>query len=403
MPDAQCPMPDAQCPMPNAQCPMPHYPLPIRSMFQSFFMGGFECSTHKLRSGKRLDVTAATGHDKFAAADYQRLQQQGIYTVREGLRWHLIEQTPGKYDFSSSLPIIRAARDMKMQVIWDLFHYGWPDDIDIFSPEFVSRFASMVRAFMEVLTEETDQTPFVTPVNEISFIAWAGGDVAYINPFAKGRGDELKVQLIKASIAAIESVWEVNPRTRIVQIDPTINIIADPDKPEDRDAAEGYRLSQYQAWDMLAGRFRPELGGKEKYLDIIGVNYYDRNQWIHNEEPMKYTDPLYRPFREMLQEVFERYGRPLFIAETGTEDDFRPVWFNYVCTEVAAAMKAGVPIEGICLYPIVNHPGWDDDRHCYNGLWDYCNESGDREIYQPLADELQFQRQQIEPLLKLQN
>ncbi|MEG5079769.1 beta-glucosidase [Microcoleus sp. AT8-B4] len=375
----------------------------LTTMFQSFFMGGFECSTHKLRSGKRLDVTAATGHDKFVVADYQRLQQQGIYTVREGLRWHLIEQSPGKYDFSSSLPIIRAARDMKMQVIWDLFHYGWPDDIDIFSPEFVSRFASMVRAFMEVLTEETDQTPFVTPVNEISFIAWAGGDVAYINPFAKGRGDELKIQLIKASIAAIESVWEVNPGTRIVQIDPTINIIADPDKPEDRDAAEGYRLSQYQAWDMLAGRFRPELGGKEKYLDIIGVNYYDRNQWIHNEEPMKYTDPLYRPFRELLQEVFERYRRPLFVAETGTEDDFRPVWFNYVCTEVAAAMKAGVPIEGICLYPIVNHPGWDDDRHCYNGLWDYCNESGDREIYQPLADELQFQRQQIEPLLKLQD
>lgn len=401
MPNAQCPMPHP--PMPDAQCPMPHYPLPIRLMFQSFFMGGFECSTHRVQSGKRLDVTAATGHDKFAAADYQRLQEQGIYTVREGLRWHLIEQTPGKYDFSSSLPIIRAARDMKMQVIWDLFHYGWPDDIDIFSPEFVSRFASMVRAFMEVLTEETDQTPFVTPVNEISFIAWAGGDVAYINPFAKGRGDELKIQLIKAAIAAIESVWEVNPRTRIVQIDPTINIIADPDKPEDRDAAEGYRLSQYQAWDMLAGRFRPELGGKEKYLDIIGVNYYDRNQWIHNEDPMKYTDPLYRPFRELLQEVFERYRRPLFVAETGTEDDFRPVWFNYVCTEVMAAMKAGVPIEGICLYPIVNHPGWDDDRHCYNGLWDYCNESGDREIYQPLADELQFQRQQIEPLLKLQD
>ncbi|MCU0544531.1 MAG: hypothetical protein MUE44_20570 [Oscillatoriaceae cyanobacterium Prado104] len=34
-------------------------------MFQSFFMGGFECSTHKLRSGKRLDVTAATGHEFF--------------------------------------------------------------------------------------------------------------------------------------------------------------------------------------------------------------------------------------------------------------------------------------------------------------------------------------------------
>ncbi|MEG3954357.1 beta-glucosidase [Microcoleus sp. herbarium2] len=369
-------------------------------MFQSFFMGGFECSTHRLRSGKRLDVTAATCHDKFAVADYQRLQQQGIYTVREGICWHLIEQSPEKYDFSSALPIIRAVRDTKMQVIWDLFHYGWPDDIDIFSPEFVSRFAKMVGAFMEVLREETDETPFVTPINEISFIAWAGGDFAYINPFAKGRGDELKIQLIKAAIAAIESVWEVNPRSRIVQTDPVINVIADPDKPQDRDEAQAYHLSQYQAWDMLAGRFRPELGGQEKYLDIIGVNYYDRNQCIHKEDPMKYTDPLYRPFREQLQEVFDRYRRPLFVAETGAEDDFRPIWFNYVCTEVLAAMKAGVPIEGICLYPIVNHPGWDDDRHCYNGLWDYCNESGDREIYQPLADELQFQRQQIEPLVK---
>ena len=44
-----------------------------------------------------------------------------------------------------------------------------------------------------------------------------------------------------------------------------------------------------------------------------------------------------------------------------------------------------------------------DDRHCYNGLCDYGNDSGDREIYQPLADELQFQQQQIQPLLKSQD
>jgi hypothetical protein len=171
-----------------------------------------------------------------------------------------------------------------MQVIWDLFHYGWPDDIDIFSPEFVSRFAKMVHAFMQVLTEETNQTLFVTPVNEILFIAWAGGDVAYINPFTKGRGDELKIQLVKAAIAAIESVWEINPHSRIVPIDPIINIIADPQRPQDKDQAEGDRLSQYQARDMLAGRFRPELGGPEKYLDIIGLNYYEATLLLPQQE-----------------------------------------------------------------------------------------------------------------------
>jgi hypothetical protein len=57
-----------------------------------------------------------------------------------------------------------------------------------------------------------------------------------------------------------------------------------------------------------------------------------------------------------------------------------------------------VPIEGICLYPIVNHPGWDDDRHCHNGLWDYADDQGNREIYEPLARELDIQQHLIEEL-----
>jgi hypothetical protein len=56
-------------------------------------------------------------------------------------------------------------------------------------------------------------------------------------------------------------------------------------------------------------------------------------------------------------------------------------------------MTDGTPFNGICLYPIVNHPGWADDRHCHNGLWDYADVNGDRQIYQPLACEL---RRQVE-------
>src|SRR4029453_13258000 len=92
-------------------------------LFDSFFQGGFECSTHRLRSGKRLDEIAATGHDTFAIQDYRRLQQQGMGTPREGLRWHLVEARSGKYDFTSALSLIRAADESDMQLIWDLCHY----------------------------------------------------------------------------------------------------------------------------------------------------------------------------------------------------------------------------------------------------------------------------------------
>jgi hypothetical protein len=90
----------------------------------------------------------------------------------------------------------------------------------------------------------------------------------------------------------------------------------------------------------------------------------------------------------MLQEVYERYRVPIFVAETGIEDETRAAWLRYMCKEVMTALASGVPVEGICLYPIVNHPGWDDDRHCHNGLFDYADADGRREPFQPLAEEV---------------
>jgi hypothetical protein len=94
--------------------------------------------------------------------------------------------------------------------------------------------------------------------------------------------------------------------------------------------------------------------------------------------------------------VHERYGRPLFVAETGTEGDARPSWLRYVASEARAALHAGVPLEGICLYPILNHPGWENDRHCHCGLWDYADHTGAREIYEPLERELTWQQRLYE-------
>src|SRR4051794_617098 len=84
----------------------------------SFFLGGFECSSHRLNSGRRLDMLTATRHIEFAAADYRRLRAAGIRAARDGLRWHVIEKTPGNYDFSSAEPLIQAAGDEEVSVVW---------------------------------------------------------------------------------------------------------------------------------------------------------------------------------------------------------------------------------------------------------------------------------------------
>jgi len=141
----------------------------------------------------------------------------------------------------------------------------------------------------------------------------------------------------------------------------------------------------------LAGRLHPELGGKEAYLDVIGVNYYERNQWRNHGETIFRGAADYRPFHKILEEVHKRYSRPMFVSETGNEDERRQAWLAYIGEEVQAARKMGVELHGICLYPILNHPGWEDDRHCHNGLWDYPDPDGSREIYQALASEVRTQ------------
>src|SRR5215207_7797211 len=128
-------------------------------VFQSFWMGGFECSTHRLPrrktlgrfAGQRLDLIASTRHDKFALEDYTRLRDVGMRTARDGVRWHLIEKSPSRYDFSSLLPMLRAARETQTQIIWDLLHYGWPDGLNIWGAAFVERFERFARAVAGVI------------------------------------------------------------------------------------------------------------------------------------------------------------------------------------------------------------------------------------------------------------
>ena len=120
-------------------------------MFKSFFIGGFECSTHRGRDNRRHDLIAATQHDRFAMEDYQRLRDCGILVAREGLRWHLIETAPHRFNFSSVIPFLNAANETGVEILWDLFHYGFPDDTNPVEPDFAHRFADFAGSFAEFL------------------------------------------------------------------------------------------------------------------------------------------------------------------------------------------------------------------------------------------------------------
>jgi len=342
-------------------------------------MAGFECSSQVHYRGRgRLDYTAELAHDARCDSDYAALAQFGIRTVRDGIRWHLIEQRPGHFDFSTVEPMLRAARKHGLLVIWDICHYGWPDDVDPLRPDFPDRYARLARAWARYVRDQGDDVPFYAPLNEISFLAWCTGEVAIFAPFGRGQGNVAKFNYIRAAVAGIEAIWDVDPRARIVHTDPIIRAIAPPHRPDLIQAARDKNESQFQAWDMLAGRLEPQLGGHRRYLDILGVNFYPHNQWEIEGNTLTRSHPRWLDLHELLAGVYERYQRPLFIAETCGRGPTRGPWLGYIADQCVHALERGLPLEGVCLYPIIDAPDWNTGLYQHCALWDIEPRPGDR-------------------------
>jgi hypothetical protein len=278
--------------------------------------------------------------------------------------------------------------------MWDLFHYGSPDHLDQGSPEFIRSYARYAAEAVRLHREVTGTAAIVCPLNEISFLTWAAEHGVFPSIGSDEPGGWLKRHLVRTAVAGMRGMREVDPDCRFIWAEPLINVL--PKTPSDDEAAEAMRLSQYETYDMLSGRIEPELGGSMEWLDAVGLNFYSDNQWYLEGSTIPLGRQDYRPLADMLVETYQRYGRPILITETGAEGSARAAWFHYVCDEVREAIRQGVPVEGVCLYPIASFPGWDDERHRQFGLFSVPHSHGKRDAYEPLAAELLRQQQLLE-------
>lgn len=89
------------------------------------------------------------------------------------------------------------------------------------------------------------------------------------------------------------------------------------------------------------GRIEPELGGDESFVDVLGLNFYPHNQWYYSGPTVPMGHHEYRPLSDMLLGVWERYGKPMIIAETGAEGSGRAAWLHYVCMKCGAPWRKG--------------------------------------------------------------
>jgi UDP-galactopyranose mutase len=177
----------------------------------------------------------------------------------------------------------------------------------------------------------------------------------------------------------MNAIWEIDPTVRFIHVDPILYRTA---REHVNEKAHGYseqfREIPYQAWDMISGKLHPELGGDPKYLDIIGANYYYTNQeWVEEHEdkftfrPIEWYSKDRIPLEVLLIDIKYRYNRPIVLTETASFGTDRNEWWDRVLNEIDRGLKVGIPIKGVCAYPIIDWPDWFNDQFTNSGLWDF--------------------------------
>src|ERR1044072_8001426 len=189
-----------------------------QSIFPTFFLSGFECSTFLWgKEQRRRDLTAELQHYQHADEDYRLLRSIGIGVAREGIAWPLVDRGNGNYDFSSIDPFLAAQRRHQILPIWDLCHYGFPGDVDPYSEEFIARFAAYARAAARYVADRAHHGPLlIGPVNEPTFWGYMGGEWGWCAPFGQTPDERRRFTcaLARADIAACKAVRNDFPDAR---------------------------------------------------------------------------------------------------------------------------------------------------------------------------------------------
>ena len=334
------------------------------SPFRSYWLGGYHTEHHT------DDCTGSA-----LLQDYQRILEFGIASVREKALWSGIDR--GGFHHLHGIETRAAiAASAGIQIVWTLYTRPWPNDVPFFSARFVERFGRYAKAMAECVTQVAPEfVPVFAPINEITFEAWqlySKGKARRLNGTRPSPG-EVRHQLVRAALAASQAILEVAPHARLLHADPLEHVVAPLDRPDLQEEAARRCELQFGTWDLLCGRGGRDLGGQPRYLDLVGVNYYAENQWeVGSGKRLAWQmdDARRLPLSSLLKRAHARYGRPLVIAETSHNGVRRGTWVREIATEVRDAARIGIPVEGICIDPIIDQRDLESGQWLRRGLWE---------------------------------
>ena len=151
-------------------------------------------------------------------------------------------------------------------------HYGVPAGHSLHDDGLIDAFARFVGQVAHELAPLSAQPPVYTPVNEISFLAWAasmpyltaepnntvpGGDEA-----TRHRGYAVKRRLVRAALAAMPAIRQADPRARFLHVEPFVHVVPRPGAPTGRSARPRWRRGSGRRGICCPVRPSPNLAAR---------------------------------------------------------------------------------------------------------------------------------------------
>jgi len=283
---------------------------------------------------------------------------------------------PGQYDWSFADETFHALRELGIEPIADLCHFGVPEWLDNFqNPDFPPFFAEYARAF----AERYGWVRLYTPINEILVAArfsalygWWNERLASDAAFVRA----LK-HLCRANILASRAILDAQPEAIFIQSEASEYFHAE--MPSCRSRAETLNETRFLSLDLTYGQplcvtmyeylldngmTRAEyhwfLENHVKHHCVMGTDYYVTN------EHMVYPDGSVLPSGEIFgyyvitHQYFSRYRLPVMHTETNFMDaEQAPAWLRKQWVNMHRLKQDGVPIIGFTWYSLQDQVDWD--------------------------------------------
>src|SRR4051812_47412135 len=344
------------------------------------FATGVENSDPTIEGGRvRVDEMEKCGHYKQWRADFDCVQELGIYFLRYGIPLHRTFLAPDKYDWEFADLAFNEIRRRKLIPIADLCHFGVPDWIGNFqNPEFPKLFAQYAHAFAQ-------RFPWIqlyTPVNEMFICAtfsalygWWNEQLTNDRAFVRAL-----TNIVKANVLAMHAILKVRPDAIFVQSESSEYFHAE--NPRAIKPAEVMNAKRFLSLDLNYGRridsemyefvmdngmTRDEyhffLHHNLKHHCIMGNDYYVTNEHRVSADGSPRAAGEVFGYDKTPRQYYDRYQLPVMHTETnvneGARGDEAVFWLWKEWANVLRVRNNGVPIVGFTWYSITDQVDWD--------------------------------------------